>query len=67
MPGIRGGDLARRLLAQRPEMKVILMSGYPEEIIIDHGLPGSQAAFIQKPFEIPQFLNLIRTMLDASA
>lgn len=67
MPGIRGDDLARRLVAQRPEMKVLLMSGYAEESVIGSCLPKPQAAFIEKPFEVRQLLNQIRKMLDTHA
>jgi PAS domain S-box-containing protein len=49
MPGGTGRDLARQLLAKRPDIKVLYISGYPE-----HGSPGrvleSGAPFLPKPF-----------------
>ena len=46
MPGITGPDLAARLKESRPEMKIMLMSGYPQGLLIlDHGWN-----FLQKPF-----------------
>lgn len=67
MPGMRGDDLAMRLCARRPEMKVILMSGYTEPSVRDHGIPAPKAAFIQKPFNTPHLLSQVRKMIGASS
>jgi PAS domain S-box-containing protein len=63
MPGGNGRDLARRLTASRPGIKVLYMSGYPE-----HGAaPGSVLepgdAFIAKPFTREMLLQRIRDVL----
>jgi signal transduction histidine kinase/ActR/RegA family two-component response regulator len=64
MPGMNGPELARRMLALTPGLRVLFMSGYSGD------LPGREAlesgAYLQKPFE-PQVLALrVRETLDAS-
>ena len=50
MPGISGGETAEMLKAQRPEIKVLFMSGHTENSIVHHGVLNPGVAFIQKPF-----------------
>lgn len=50
MPEISGNQLARQLLKFRPEMKVVYMSGYTEDAIVNHGVLAEGVNFIQKPF-----------------
>ena len=49
MPGMSGRELAESLVTTRPELKVLLMSGYTDDEVVRHGISGS-SAFIQKPF-----------------
>lgn len=59
MPGITGPDLAKELKKSRPEMRVMLMSGYPQGILLlDHGW-----TFLQKPFLPKAFLENIEKTL----
>jgi PAS domain S-box-containing protein len=50
MPGMSGAELARRLRSEQPGLKVLFMSGYPDEAIAPHGILESGTPFIQKPF-----------------
>jgi PAS domain S-box-containing protein len=65
MPGISGNQLAQRLLARRPEMRVLYISGYPEDAIAHHGVLHPEQHFLQKPFPPGQFLEKVREVLDA--
>jgi two-component system, cell cycle sensor histidine kinase and response regulator CckA len=60
MPGMGGRELATRLLARRPGLKVLYMSGYADE----RGL-GREGDFIQKPYDMPALLERVRGMLEA--
>jgi two-component system cell cycle sensor histidine kinase/response regulator CckA len=66
MPHMGGRELAERLIAVRPNMKVLFMSGYTDQAVMDrHITPGS--AFLQKPFTPQAFARKVRTVLDNEA
>lgn len=65
MPGLSGNHLAERLVARRPDLKVLYISGYPEDAIAHHGVLAADQHFLQKPFPPGQFLEKIREVLDA--
>ncbi|NLG34883.1 MAG: PAS domain-containing protein [Lentisphaerae bacterium] len=50
MPGMNGRELARQLLASRPRLKRLYMSGYTADVIAHHGILDPGVHFIQKPF-----------------
>ena len=64
MPGMSGGQTAERLQAQRPELKVLFMSGHTENSIVHHGVLDPGVAFIQKPFRSDLLVHKVRQMLD---
>jgi two-component system, cell cycle sensor histidine kinase and response regulator CckA len=67
MPHIRGSEVARRLTASRPRMKVIFMSGYTEGEF--GAVPGENrgpgTTLLQKPFELDALAGKIREVLEA--
>jgi two-component system cell cycle sensor histidine kinase/response regulator CckA len=65
MPGLSGPELTKELTARRPGLKVIYMSGYTDEAIVQHGvlLPG--IAFLHKPFTSIVLSRKIRDVLDS--
>jgi two-component system, cell cycle sensor histidine kinase and response regulator CckA len=65
MPEMKGPELAQRLRAERPQTRVVFMSGYNDEQLSDGGL--ASPICLQKPFS-PQVLGeALRAVLDASA
>jgi nitrogen-specific signal transduction histidine kinase len=50
MPGMSGRELAQRLRALRPETKVIFISGYTDELVMQQDPPDARVTFLQKPF-----------------
>src|SRR5262249_32871645 len=60
-----GRELAHRLSQVRPQMKVLFMSGYSEEAIVQHGVLDSGTAFLQKPFTAESLSAKVREVLDA--
>jgi PAS domain S-box-containing protein len=63
MPGMDGRELARRLAITRPEMKLLFISGYAEELITDRGIVGYFTAFLPKPFSPDQLLEKVQEVL----
>lgn len=64
MPGMNGGELARRLLLARPAVRVIFMSGYSPEAVTTNGILTPGAKFLQKPFSIEELTCRLREALD---
>jgi two-component system cell cycle sensor histidine kinase/response regulator CckA len=64
MPGASGPELTRRLVEQRPALKVIYMSGYTEAAIVQHGVLEPGTAFLHKPFTSETLGRKIREVLD---
>jgi PAS domain S-box-containing protein len=67
MPGMSGQEIMENLKSQRPEMKVLFMSGHTENAIVHHGVLNPGTAFIQKPFKYNILAHKIREMLDNPA
>ena len=64
MPQMGGPELARAFLARHPETSVVFMSGYADEAVADHGELEQAAAFIQKPWQLPDLAGVLRRVLD---
>jgi two-component system, cell cycle sensor histidine kinase and response regulator CckA len=66
MPGMSGGELARRLGESRPKMKVLFMSGFSPEAVATNGnlLPGS--AYLAKPFTASDLVARVQQALGAA-
>jgi len=67
MPGMNGRALADQMLAQRPNLKVLFMSGYPASAIGQHGILDPGTAFLQKPFTPGSLARKVGEVLDAGA
>jgi PAS domain S-box-containing protein len=65
MPGLSGRVLADRLAARRPGIRVLYMSGYPGDAVVQHGELPPGSAFLQKPFSPDALARKVRDVLDA--
>jgi PAS domain S-box-containing protein len=65
MPRMTGGVLARQLRSQRPEMRILFVSGYSSENIDDPSMTDlSPDHFLQKPFTMEELTRKVRMLLD---
>jgi CheY-like chemotaxis protein len=66
MPEKSGKDVADRLTSMRPRLKVLFMSGYTDEAIVNHGVLDVGIQFIQKPFTPLALSKKVREVLDSN-
>ena len=64
MPKMNGRALAKRLTLQRPDLKVLYMSGYTDSAIVQHGVLEPGVSFLQKPFALTALARKVRDVLD---
>jgi len=64
MPGMRGPQLATRLRARQPDLRVLLVSGYAEEIV--EGERDASLPFLAKPFSAESLLAAIELAMHGS-
>jgi two-component system, cell cycle sensor histidine kinase and response regulator CckA len=67
MPFLGGRHLAERLLAIKPHLKVLFLSGYTNEAVVRHGVLEAEFAFLQKPFSTGALAQKVRDVLDQPA
>jgi len=65
MPLVNGRQLAQRMTSAGPQMRVIYMSGYADDVIAYHGILDESTTLIQKPFSPAALLLKVREVLDA--
>ena len=65
MPELNGRELANRLRADHPRMRVLFMSGYPADILSERGVVPGNVQFLQKPFDVATLARKIRALLDS--
>jgi two-component system cell cycle sensor histidine kinase/response regulator CckA len=64
MPGIGGKQLADQLTSLRPATKVLYMSGYSDDAIVQSGMLWTELIFLEKPFTRDILLRKVRGVLD---
>jgi two-component system, cell cycle sensor histidine kinase and response regulator CckA len=66
MPVMSGKQLADRIAAMHPGIKIVFMSGYPANVLEGRGAEPSPASYIQKPFSRHMLARHIRAALDGT-
>jgi two-component system cell cycle sensor histidine kinase/response regulator CckA len=64
MPRMGGPKLAERLADERPDMKVLFVSGYVENTALRHGKADVATRFLQKPFSLKTLAGKVREILE---
>jgi CheY-like chemotaxis protein len=64
MPHMNGPELAERLSAVRPEMKILFVTGYSDNDIGNHGVLDPRIQLLQKPFTPEVLARKIRDVLE---
>ena len=63
MPGMSGKVLVDRVRRTLPDVRVLFMSGYTDDAIVQHGVLDSGIPFMEKPFESRMLLNKVGVLL----
>ena len=64
MPRMGGQEFAQRLAQRWPRLRVVFMSGYPDDAIANHGVRAAAVQFIARPFVPSDLLARIRSVFD---
>jgi len=64
LPGRNGSDLANDLRAICPELKIVFISGYPENVVTRNGIQGNGMAYLPKPFSMDSLTRKVREVLQ---
>jgi len=63
-PGMNGRELARRIQRQRPDIRIVYMSGYADDAIAQHGVLEPATSLITKPFTEESLTRKLRQALE---
>ena len=63
MPGMNGRVLAEKVAALLPAIRVLFVSGYTEDLIVDRGVLKSGIEFLAKPYSVEQPARRVREVL----
>jgi signal transduction histidine kinase/ActR/RegA family two-component response regulator len=66
MPQMSGKQLYDHIKARAPEMKVLFISGYTDDILASSGVLEDGASFLEKPFSPARLARKIREIMDGS-
>ena len=64
MPEMAGPKLVERIAEEQTRMRVLYISGYADDEFVQRGLQERSINFLQKPFELPAMLAMVRRVLD---
>ena len=65
MPELGGRGLAERLAARHPELKVLYISGHPDDVLREHGMLQGELPLLRKPFTPAELLARARGLVAA--
>lgn len=66
MPGLSGRQLAERILSKRPQTKIVYMTGYTDDMVVQHKVLEPGVQLLQKPFSKSDLALKVRATLDGA-
>jgi CheY-like chemotaxis protein len=65
MPEMNGRELAEQLRQRHPALRLLLTSGFTEEVLLRQRLVEQGVAFVEKPYVLDVLAGKLRELLDA--
>ena len=65
MPGMSGRQLAEKILSKRPQTRIVYMTGYTDDMVVQHKVLEPGVQLLQKPFTKVDLAQKVRATLDA--
>jgi DNA-binding NtrC family response regulator len=65
LQGESGGALVQRLRSERPDLRVLYMSGYADELVLLRGVDTRSSHFLHKPFSLKDLAQAVRRALSS--
>jgi CheY-like chemotaxis protein len=65
LPGIGGRELADQALDLRPGLRVLFVSGYTDDVVLQHRLVTDEVHFLAKPYSPDALVHRVREVLDS--
>jgi len=65
MPRMSGRELTERVQERRPDLPVLFMSGYTDDVVVRHGVAAAALPFVAKPFTRAGLLEAVTETIDA--
>jgi two-component system, cell cycle sensor histidine kinase and response regulator CckA len=65
MPEMNGSELSRKLLAMRPDLKILFISGYTADVIVLNSVLDHQLNFLQKPFNYKALTTIVYSIFNS--
>ncbi|MDQ3002663.1 MAG: response regulator [Fibrobacterota bacterium] len=65
MSPMSGSELVKQITPRREDMKVLYISGFPDDAIVQFGINQSKVSFLAKPFTPKVLVQKIRSILDS--
>lgn len=66
MPGLSGPDLAQRIVARRPDVRVLYISGFASQLGTAYGSLSAGITILHKPFTPEKLMRTVRDCLDVA-
>jgi CheY-like chemotaxis protein len=65
MPGMSGSELARRVKAHQPDIAVLFMSGYADDVVVHDDLAASAVTCVAKPFTVRELSEAVERAITS--
>ncbi len=67
MPGMSGSELARRVTGRQPDIAVLFMSGYADDVVVHDDIASSAVTCVAKPFTVRELCDAVERAIAARA